>query len=40
MKIQLSFTKLINGKYPDYERIIPSNLKNNLYIPKIYLLNL
>src|SRR5574344_618008 len=28
------FTKLINGKYPDYERIIPSNLKNNLYIPK------
>ena len=28
------FTKLINGKYPDYERIIPLNLKNNLYIPK------
>ena len=28
------FTKLINGKYPDYERIIPSNLKYNLYIPK------
>ena len=28
------FTKLINGKYPDYERIVPSNLKNNLYIPK------
>src|SRR5574344_988963 len=28
------FTKLINGKYPDYERIIPNNLKYNLYIPK------
>ncbi len=28
------FTKLINGKYPDYERIIPSNLKYNLSIPK------
>ena len=28
------FTKLINGKYPDYERIIPQNLKYNLSIPK------
>ena len=28
------FTKLINGKYPDYERIIPQNLKNNLSLPK------
>ncbi|PLY07211.1 MAG: DNA polymerase III subunit beta [Arcobacter sp.] len=28
------FTKLINGKFPDYERIIPSNLKYNLSIPK------
>lgn len=28
------FTKLINGKFPDYERIIPSNLKNNLTLPK------
>jgi DNA polymerase-3 subunit beta len=28
------FTKLINGKFPDYERIIPKNLKYNLSIPK------
>ncbi len=28
------FTKLINGKFPDYERIIPSNLKYNLSLPK------
>ena len=28
------FTKLINGKFPDYERIIPQNLKHNLSIPK------
>ncbi|MGB6329730.1 MAG: DNA polymerase III subunit beta [Halarcobacter sp.] len=28
------FTKLINGKFPDYERIIPANLKYNLSIPK------
>ncbi len=28
------FTKLINGKFPDYERIIPSHLKYNLSIPK------
>jgi DNA polymerase-3 subunit beta len=28
------FTKLINGKYPDYERIIPQNLKYNLSLPK------
>jgi DNA polymerase-3 subunit beta len=27
-------TKLINGKYPDYERIIPSNLKHNFLLPK------
>lgn len=27
-------TKLINGKYPDYERIIPSNLKYNFSLPK------
>ncbi len=32
-KIQF-FTKLINGKFPDYERIIPTSLKNNLSIPK------
>ncbi len=28
------FTKLINGKFPDYERIIPANLKYNLSIPR------
>lgn len=28
------FTKLINGKFPDYERIIPSNLKHNFELPK------
>lgn len=28
------FTKLINGNYPNYERIIPKELKNTLTIPK------
>ncbi len=28
------FTKLINGKFPDYERIIPSSLKYNFPLPK------
>ena len=28
------FTKLINGKFPDYERIIPSNLKYSFQLPK------
>lgn len=28
------FTKLINGKFPDYERIIPKNLKYNFTLPK------
>lgn len=28
------FTKLINGNFPDYERIIPQNLKYNLSIQK------
>ena len=28
------FTKLINGKFPDYERIIPSTLKYNFPLPK------
>ena len=31
---QKFFTKLINGKFPDYERIIPTNLKFNLTLPK------
>lgn len=28
------FTKLINGKFPDYERIVPKNLKYELTLPK------
>ena len=28
------FTKLINGKFPDYERIIPSSLKYSFPLPK------
>lgn len=28
------FTKLINGKYPDYKRIIPTEAKNNLLLQK------
>src|SRR5574344_686366 len=28
------FTKLINGKFPDYERLIPSTLKYNFPLPK------
>jgi DNA polymerase-3 subunit beta len=28
------FTKLINGKYPDYERIIPQSLKYNIQVSK------
>ena len=28
------FTKLINGKFPDYERIIPSNLKHSFSLSK------
>ncbi len=31
------FTKLINGKFPDYERIIPNSLKYNLNLPKAML---
>ncbi len=30
----LFFTKLINGKYPDYERIIPKDIKNHITLPK------
>jgi DNA polymerase-3 subunit beta len=30
----LFFTKLINGKFPDYSRIIPKELSKNLLIPK------
>ncbi|MEA1914601.1 MAG: DNA polymerase III subunit beta [Campylobacterota bacterium] len=28
------FTKLINGNFPDYQRIIPTSLKHNLTLPK------
>jgi len=28
------FTKLINGKFPDYTRIIPKEVKNSLVLPK------
>lgn len=28
------FTKLINGKFPEYNRIIPKETKNNLILPK------
>ncbi|RXJ86143.1 DNA polymerase III subunit beta [Arcobacter sp. CECT 8985] len=28
------FTKLINGKFPDYDRIIPKSLKYNFTLPK------
>ncbi len=32
------FTKLINGKFPDYERIIPNNLKYNFSLSKATLI--
>lgn len=32
------FTKLINGKFPDYERIIPNTLKHNFELPKSMLI--
>ncbi len=28
------FTRLINGKFPDYERIIPSTIKHQIVLPK------
>ncbi len=28
------YTRLINGRYPDYQRIIPNNIKYNLTLPK------
>ena len=33
------YSKLINGKFPDYERIIPKNLKHTLSIPKAMLID-
>ncbi len=32
------FTKLINGKFPDYERIIPQSLQYTLQIPKMQMI--
>jgi DNA polymerase-3 subunit beta len=32
------FTKLINGKFPDYERIIPNNLKHKFQLDKSILI--
>jgi DNA polymerase-3 subunit beta len=33
------FTKLINGKFPDYTRIIPKEIKNTLILPKSDIIN-
>ncbi len=33
------YTRLINGKYPDYERIIPSSIKYSIKLPKKEMLN-
>ncbi len=33
------FTKLINGKFPDYERIIPTSLKHNFTVSKSVLID-
>ena len=30
----LFFTRLINGKFPDYARIVPATLKHRLHLPK------
>lgn len=34
----LFFTKLINGKFPDYERIIPKEIKHTFKMPKMKLI--
>jgi len=33
------FTKLINGKFPEYSRIIPKEIKNNLILPKALMID-
>jgi len=33
------FTKLINGKFPEYSRIIPKELTNNLLLPKAIMID-
>lgn len=30
----LFFSRLINGKYPDYERVVPRDLKHSIILPK------
>jgi len=33
------FTKLINGKFPEYSRIIPKDIKHNLVLPKAIMID-
>jgi len=33
------FTKLINGKFPEYSRIIPKEIKNSLLLPKAVMID-
>jgi len=33
------FTKLINGKFPEYSRIIPKEIKNSLVLPKAMMID-
>ena len=33
------YTRLINGKFPDYERIIPRNIKHSITLPKREMIN-
>lgn len=33
------YTRLINGKFPDYERIIPKSVKHSIVLPKREMLN-
>ncbi|QSZ40566.1 DNA polymerase III subunit beta [Sulfurimonas aquatica] len=33
------FTKLINGKFPEYSRIIPKEIKNSLILPKALMID-
>jgi len=35
----LFFTRLINGKYPDYQRIVPQNTKHQITLPKKEMIN-
>ena len=33
------FTRLINGKFPDYERIVPKSIKHYIHLPKKEMVN-